>query len=120
MSEVEKLERLAEDAPIVRVVNLIFTNAIRKEATEIRGEPDEGFVVSYMLEGQLMTEMVLPKKMGVAAVARLKVMSHLDLVKHDSQEGELPLLVGRNDERKFRIKFEPAQFGEKVTIRIAD
>lgn len=118
MDVVGSEERSAEDAPVVRVINLILLNAIRKEATEIQIEPDqESLVVNYRLEGELASEMAPPKKMHEGIVARLKVMSGLNLTKHDEpQEGELPLIVGRNEEKKFRIRFEPTPLGEKVVI----
>lgn len=119
MDVVGSEELSAEDPPVVRIINLILLNALRKGATEIRVEPDEeGVVVSYKIEGELLSELAPPKALHEGIVARLKITSGLDPVAHDAQGGELPLIVGRNDERKFRINFEPTPFGEKVTIHL--
>lgn len=111
-------ERLAEDPPVVHVVNLILLGAIRKGATEIRIEPDqEGPMVDYLIEGCVFGEMAPPKKMHEAIVARLKVMSHLNLANHDvRQEGQFRQMVGAGREQDFRVVVEPTSFGEKVTL----
>jgi len=75
-----ELEKLSEDAPVVRLVNLLLINAIRKGASDIHVEPYEKFLrVRYRVDGVLIEEMQPPKKMQNAICSRLKIMSQLDI-----------------------------------------
>jgi type IV pilus assembly protein PilB len=121
MSGVPSLERLSEDAPVVRIVNQILRDAIKRGATEIHIVPSRVRLdVSYSLGGVLTSYMVPPKVMQQGIIARLKILSQLDLARKDvGQEGRFRQKVREGQEQDFHIVTEPTPFGEKVTLRLA-
>jgi type IV pilus assembly protein PilB len=117
-----ELEKLSEDAPVVRLVNLLLINAIRKGASDIHVEPYEKFLrVRYRVDGVLIEEMQPPKKMQNAICSRLKIMSSLDIAERRlPQDGRIKLRVGKDKEMDFRVSVLPTLFGEKVVLRLLD
>ncbi|MBI5502981.1 MAG: type IV-A pilus assembly ATPase PilB [Deltaproteobacteria bacterium] len=117
-----ELEKLSEDAPVVRLVNLLLINAIRKGASDIHVEPYEKFLrVRYRVDGVLLEEMQPPKKMQNAICSRLKIMSSLDIAERRlPQDGRIKLRVGKDKEMDFRVSVLPTLFGEKVVLRLLD
>ncbi|NMC71455.1 MAG: type IV-A pilus assembly ATPase PilB [Myxococcales bacterium] len=117
-----ELEKLSEDAPVVRLVNLLLINAIRKGASDIHVEPYEKFLrVRYRIDGVLIEEMQPPKKMQNAICSRLKIMSQLDIAERRlPQDGRIKLRVGKDKEMDFRVSVLPTLFGEKVVLRLLD
>jgi type IV pilus assembly protein PilB len=117
-----ELEKLSEDAPVVRLVNLLLINAIRKGASDIHVEPYEKFLrVRYRVDGVLLEEMQPPKKMQNAICSRLKIMSQLDIAERRlPQDGRIKLRVGKDKEMDFRVSVLPTLFGEKVVLRLLD
>ncbi|MDI7268030.1 MAG: type IV-A pilus assembly ATPase PilB [Myxococcota bacterium] len=117
-----ELERLSEDAPVVRLVNLLLINAIRKGASDIHVEPYEKFLrVRYRVDGVLLEEMQPPKRMQSAIISRLKIMSQLDIAERRlPQDGRIKLKVGKDKEMDFRVSVLPTLFGEKVVLRLLD
>jgi type IV pilus assembly protein PilB len=117
-----ELEKLSEDAPVVRLVNLLLINAIRKGASDIHVEPYEKFLrVRYRVDGVLIEEMQPPKKMQNAICSRLKIMSQLDIAERRlPQDGRIKLRVGKDKEMDFRVSVLPTLFGEKVVLRLLD
>ncbi len=104
----------AEDLPIIRIVNLILVGAINKGATEISVVPDEeGVVVVYLIDGELLWELAPPKQHHAGVVARFRALSQLDSAQ---QEGRFPFKFGGRN-RIIHLTIEPTPFGEKVTIR---
>ncbi len=117
-SEAE-LKQLAEDLPIVKIVDTLISHAILQEASDIHIEPlEESLVVRYRIDGILRDAMVLPKDSASGIVARIKVLSNLKLdEKRLPQDGRFKI---SNDDQKvsFRVSTIPTYFGEKTVIRI--
>ena len=116
------LERAADDAPVVRLVNLILIDAIKKGASDIHVEPyEKDFRVRYRIDGQLYEVMKPPLKLKAALVSRLKIMSDLDIaVRRLPQDGRIKLKLGKGKEMDFRVSVCPTLFGEKVVLRLLD
>jgi type IV pilus assembly protein PilB len=114
------LERSAEDAPVVKIVNLILLNAIREGAAEIRIVPSQiRLDVDYLLGIIWTSHMVPPKVMQQGIIARFKILGRLNLAREDAQqEGQFRLKIREGEEQNFRIVIEPTPFGEKVTLRL--
>jgi len=117
-----ELERASEDAPVVRLVNVLLLNAIRKGASDIHVEPYEKKLrVRYRIDGVLHEEMSPPVKLKNALVSRLKIMSQLDIAERRlPQDGRIKLKLGRGREMDFRVSVLPTLFGEKVVLRLLD
>ncbi|WP_050724764.1 type IV-A pilus assembly ATPase PilB [Vulgatibacter incomptus] len=116
------LERAADDAPVVRLVNLILLDAIKKGASDIHVEPyEKDFRVRYRIDGVLYEVMKPPFKLKNAIVSRLKIMSDLDIaVRRLPQDGRIKLKLGKGKEMDFRVSVCPTLFGEKVVLRLLD
>ena len=116
------LERAADDAPVVRLVNLILIDAIKKGASDIHVEPyEKDFRVRYRIDGVLYEVMKPPLKLKNALVSRLKIMSDLDIaVRRLPQDGRIKLKLGKGKEMDFRVSVCPTLFGEKVVLRLLD
>jgi type IV pilus assembly protein PilB len=112
----------AEDAPVVKLVNLILTEAIKRVASDIHIEPYEHtFRVRYRIDGVLYEIMKPPMKLRNAIISRLKIMSELDIAERRlPQDGRIKLKLGRGREMDFRVSVLPTLFGEKVVLRLLD
>lgn len=110
-----------ENAPIVRMLNMIFKNAIDKGASDIHIEAYEDCVmVRFRIDGQLVEVMKQDKKLQQILVARVKIISGLNIAeKRQPQDGRIALKIN-NRNFDFRVSVLPTMFGEKVVIRIAD
>lgn len=119
---VTDLEKMSADAPVVRLVNMIIFNAIKKEASDIHVEPYEKFLrIRYRIDGVLHEEMQPPLKLKNAIVSRLKIMSSLDIAERRlPQDGRIKLKIGKEKEMDFRVSVLPTLYGEKVVLRILD
>jgi len=117
-----ELEKLSEDAPVVRLVNLILVNAIKKGASDIHLEPyEKALRVRYRVDGVLHEEMTPPLKLKNALTSRLKIMSRLDIAERRlPQDGRIKLKLGKGREMDFRVSVLPTLFGEKVVLRLLD
>jgi type IV pilus assembly protein PilB len=117
-----ELERASADAPVVRLVNVLLLNAIRKGASDIHVEPYERKLrVRYRVDGVLLEEMTPPIKLKNALVSRLKIMSQLDIAERRlPQDGRIKLKMGRGREMDFRVSVLPTMWGEKVVLRLLD
>ncbi|MEI6660283.1 MAG: GspE/PulE family protein [bacterium] len=115
----KELKDLAEDLPIVKIVDTLVSHAIIGGASDVHIEPGEGsLVVRYRIDGILHDAMVLPKDTAPGIVARIKVLSNLKLdEKRLPQDGRFKI---SNDEENvsFRVSTLPTYYGEKVVIRI--
>jgi len=120
--DVTDLERQSSDAPIVKLVNLVIFNAIKKGASDIHVEPYEKFVrIRYRVDGVLQEEMQPPLRMKNAIISRLKIMANLDIAERRlPQDGRIKLRIGKEREMDFRVSVLPTLFGEKVVLRILD
>lgn len=110
------------EAPIVKLVNGIFINAIKAGASDIHIEPYENSLrVRYRVDGVMHTTMSLPTKIKNALTSRIKIMSKLDIAERRlPQDGRIKLKLGRNREIDFRVSTLPTLFGEKTVLRILD
>ncbi|HWA78308.1 MAG TPA: type IV-A pilus assembly ATPase PilB [Polyangiaceae bacterium] len=117
-----ELERASADAPVVRLVNVLLLNAIRKGASDIHCEPyEKRFRVRYRIDGVLYEEMAPPLKLKNALVSRLKIMSALDIAERRlPQDGRIKLKLGKGREMDFRVSVLPTMWGEKVVLRLLD
>ena len=111
-----------EDAPIVRFVNKIMLDAIKKGASDIHFEPYEKlFRIRTRLDGVLKEVAVPPVQLAVKIVARLKVMARLDIAERRvPQDGRIKMRLSKNRAIDFRVSTCPTLFGEKVVTRILD
>ncbi len=112
----------AEDAPVVKLVNLILTDAIKKQASDIHVEPyEKTFRVRYRIDGILYEVMKPPVKLRNAITSRIKIMSELDIAERRlPQDGRIKLKLGRGKEMDFRVSVLPTLFGEKIVLRLLD
>ncbi len=117
-----ELEKAAEGAPVVRLVNAILLNAIKKGASDIHVEPYEKKLrVRYRVDGVLMEEMQPPLKLKNAIASRLKIMSSLDIAERRlPQDGRIKLKMGKGREMDFRVSVLPTIWGEKIVLRLLD
>jgi type IV pilus assembly protein PilB len=120
--DVADLARASEDAPVVKLVNLILTDAIKKEASDIHIEPyEKSFRVRYRIDGVLYEAMKPPMKLKNAIISRIKIMSELDIAERRlPQDGRIKLKLGRGKEMDFRVSVLPTLFGEKTVLRLLD
>jgi type IV pilus assembly protein PilB len=119
---VMELEKASEDAPVVRLVNMILLNAIKKGASDIHIEPYEKKLrVRYRIDGVLQEEMTPPLKLKAAIVSRLKIMASLDIAERRlPQDGRIKLKLGKGREMDFRVSVLPTLWGEKIVMRLLD
>src|SRR5207344_1276525 len=117
-----ELEKASEDAPVVRLVNMILLNAIKKGASDIHLEPYEKKMrVRYRIDGVLHEEMTPPLKLKNALSSRMKIMSSLDIAERRlPQDGRIKLKLGKDKEMDFRVSVLPTLFGEKIVMRLLD
>ena len=117
-----ELEKASEDAPVVRLVNMILLNAIKKGASDIHIEPYERKLrVRLRVDGVLLEEMTPPLKLKAAIVSRLKIMSQLDIAERRlPQDGRIKLKLGKGREMDFRVSVLPTIWGEKIVMRLLD
>jgi type IV pilus assembly protein PilB len=111
----------AEQAPVVKLVNSLITDAVRKGASDIHMEPYERSLrVRFRIDGTLYEMMSPPFRMKAAVTSRLKIMADLDIAERRvPQDGRIKLrLLGRNID--LRVSTLPTIFGEKVVMRILD
>jgi len=110
------------EAPIVKLVNGIFVNAIKSAASDIHVEPYENSLrVRYRVDGVMYTVMNLPTKIKAALTSRIKIMAKLDIAERRlPQDGRIKLKLGKKREIDFRVSVLPCLFGEKTVLRLLD
>jgi type IV pilus assembly protein PilB len=123
--DLENLERMSEDAPVVKLVNVILVDALRRGASDIHIEPyEKEFRVRFRMDGILYNIMNPPMKMRDALTSRMKIMARLDIAeKRLPQDGRIKIRVkleGRSRELDFRVSTLPTIFGEKIVLRLLD
>jgi len=119
--ELDKLKELVDEAPIVRVVNLIITQAINDKASDIHIEPRaKNVCVRYRIDGVLHEVMSPPKHIQAPMVSRIKIMASLDIAERRiPQDGKIHLKHD-NKEYDLRVSSLPTSHGEKIVMRILD
>jgi type IV pilus assembly protein PilB len=120
--DIVDLEQSTEEAPVVRLVNLILVDAIKKNASDIHVEPyEKSFRVRYRIDGVLYEIMNPPLKLKNALTSRLKIMAQLDIAERRlPQDGRIKIKMGGGREMDFRVSVLPTLFGEKVVLRLLD
>ena len=118
---VDQLREMLDDAPVVRLVNLIIRQAVREKASDIHIQPEQNRVrVRFRIDGILHDVMTVPKKVQAPLVSRIKVMADMDIAeKRAAQDGRISLRV-QGREYDFRVSTNPGVNGEKVVMRILD
>ncbi|MGB1110077.1 MAG: type II secretion system ATPase GspE [Gammaproteobacteria bacterium] len=121
MPEPEDLLESEDDAPIIRLINAILSQAIKESASDIHIEPYEGRVVVRMRVDGMLREILRPKRiMGPLIASRIKVMAQLDISeKRLPQDGRIPLkIAGRGVD--VRVSTMPSNHGERIVMRLLD
>ncbi len=120
--DINSLERATEDAPVVKMVNAILQDAIRRKASDIHIEPYEKvFRVRYRIDGVLYEVMKPPLKLKNAITSRIKIMSELDIAERRlPQDGRIKIKLGGGRDMDFRVSVLPTLFGEKICLRLLD
>jgi len=118
---IARAKELAEDSPMIRLVNAIIVQAIEARASDIHIEPQRDEMrVRYRIDGVLVEVMKPPKKIQPALLSRVKVLAELNIAERRiPQDGRINLIVGGR-EFDFRVSTYPTQHGEKIVLRILD
>ncbi|MCL2012472.1 MAG: type IV-A pilus assembly ATPase PilB [Cystobacterineae bacterium] len=121
-TEAEESIRSAEEAPVVKLVNLVLKEAIAKRASDIHVEPYEhDFRVRFRIDGVLYEVMKPPLQLRNAIISRLKIMAQLDISERRlPQDGRIKVRLAQGKEMDFRVSVCPTLFGEKVVLRLLD
>src|SRR5467141_1910453 len=119
------LEKAAEEAPIIKLVNLILTDSVKRGASDIHLEPYETEMrVRFRVDGQLQTVMSPPLRLKDAMTSRIKIMAKLDIAeKRLPQDGRIMIKYradGKKKELDFRVSSVPTLYGEKMVLRLLD
>ena len=123
--DIRSLEGTSQEAPVVRLVNVVLVESLRRGASDIHIEPYEReFRVRFRIDGILYNIMNPPLKLRDALISRLKIMSKLDISeKRLPQDGRIKIKLrfeGKSRELDFRVSSLPTLFGEKVVLRLLD
>jgi type IV pilus assembly protein PilB len=117
----EDLEKIAQDLPIIRIVDTLLKHAILQSASDIHIEPDEKEVrVRYRIDGILHDAMTLPKQVTQGLVARIKVLSNLKLDEHRLPQDGRFKIEKEGYKISFRVSILPVFEGEKIVMRLLD
>ncbi len=119
------LIKSSDDAPVVKLVNVLLVDSLRRGASDIHVEPyEKDFRIRFRIDGVLYDVMHPPMRMRDALISRLKIMSKLDISeKRLPQDGRIKIKVrveNRSRELDFRVSTLPTLFGEKVVLRLLD
>ncbi len=123
--DLASLEKAAEEAPIIKLCNLILTDAVKRGASDIHVEPyEKEYRVRFRIDGVLQNVMAPPLKLRDAITSRIKIMSKLDISeKRLPQDGRIMIKYlkdGKKKELDFRVSTVPTLFGEKIVLRLLD
>lgn len=121
LSDKEDLEKIAQDLPIIRIVDTFLKHAILQQASDIHIEPDEKEVrVRYRIDGILHDAMTLPKQVMPGIIARVKVLANLKLDEHRIPQDGRFKIEDENSRISFRVSILPVFGGEKIVMRVLD
>jgi type IV pilus assembly protein PilB len=123
--DLASLEKAAEEAPIIKLVNLILTDAVKRGASDIHVEPyEKEYRVRFRIDGVMQNVMAPPLKLKDAITSRIKIMSKLDISeKRLPQDGRIMIKYAKDGKKKeldFRVSTVPTLFGEKIVMRLLD
>jgi type IV pilus assembly protein PilB len=121
VADISQLKNDAEDAPVIRLVNLILVKALELGASDIHVEPFEKVVrVRYRVDGKLEETKSPPRNIFPAMVSRIKIMAKLDIAEHRlPQDGRFRIMF-KGREIDFRTAILPTYYGEKIVMRVLD
>ena len=121
MDDVKQVENLANQAPIVKFVDLVLFQAIQDRASDIHFEPfEDEFRIRYRVDGALYEMAPPPKYLALSVISRIKVMSNLNISERRlPQDGRISYTVA-NRQVDLRVSTLPTQFGESVVLRVLD
>jgi len=119
------LERAAEEAPVIKLVNYILADAVERGASDIHLEPyEKEYRVRYRIDGELQNVMQPPVRLRDAMISRIKIMAKLDISeKRLPQDGRIMIRMMHNGRKKqldFRVSVLPTLYGEKIVMRLLD
>jgi type IV pilus assembly protein PilB len=119
--DLERIEEMAEAAPVRKLLNMVLLLAIKDKASDIHFEPfEEEYKMRYRVDGVLYELVPPPRHLASAIASRIKVMSNLDIAERRlPQDGRIQLALGGN-EVDIRVSTLPTMFGESVVLRILD
>ncbi len=119
--DLSSVETAAETAPVVKLVNLILMDAIRKQASDVHLEPYEKTMrVRFRIDGVLYEVMRPPTHFKNALISRIKIMARLDIAERRLPQDGRIRLKSKGREMDFRVSVLPTLFGEKVVLRLLD
>jgi general secretion pathway protein E len=120
-ADVQQLKDLASEAPVIRLVSLLITNALETRASDVHVEPFENrLAVRYRIDGVLHDVESPPKRLSAAVISRIKIMANLDIAERRlPQDGRIRLRV-QGKEIDLRVSTVPTMHGESVVMRILD
>lgn len=118
---IEQLRELSEEAPVIRLANLIISRAVSDKASDIHIEPGrEAVRVRFRIDGILNEALAAPKKVQASLISRLKIMADMDIAeKRAPQDGRISAVI-EGKQIDFRVSTLPSVHGEKVVMRILD
>jgi type IV pilus assembly protein PilB len=121
----KELEQAADEAPVVKLVNVVLGDAVKRGASDIHIEPyEKEFRVRFRIDGVLQSIMSPPMKLKDAITSRIKIMAKLDISeKRLPQDGRIMLKMnigGRKKQLDFRVSTLPTLWGEKIVLRLLD
>ncbi len=124
-ASLSELEHAAEEAPVIKLVNMMLSEALSRGASDIHIEPyEKEYRVRFRIDGVLQTIMTPPLKLRDAITSRVKIMAKLDISeKRLPQDGRIMLRFmkdGKKKELDFRVSCLPTLFGEKIVLRLLD
>jgi type IV pilus assembly protein PilB len=125
LDDITDLEASADEAPVVRLVNLMLTDALKRGASDIHVEPyEKTYRVRFRIDGVLSEVMNPPMKLKEAIASRIKILSKLDIAeKRLPQDGRIRIKMkfqGKLKELDFRVSTVPTMHGEKIVMRLLD
>jgi len=120
--DLNELQMATEEAPVVKLVNLILTDAIKKGASDIHIEPyEKSFRVRYRIDGVLYEVMKPPMKLKNAITSRIKILSEMDIAERRlPQDGRIKIKLPGGKDMDYRVNCLPTLFGEKICLRLLD
>lgn len=119
--QVTDIEKIADDTPVIKLVNTMIMQAVRDGASDIHIEPDQDLLrIRYRVDGMLHEVMSIPKHLHAGVISRIKIMADLDISeKRVPQDGRIQMRIGEKD-IDLRLSTLPTIFGEKIVMRLLD
>lgn len=120
-TDMKKLESLIEEAPVIKLVNMVFLEAVRQGASDIHIEPEESFLrIRYRVDGVMHETTTIPRKLQPAVISRIKILASMDIAERRiPQDGRIQIRVGPK-QIDLRVSVVPTVYGENVVIRLLD